>query len=147
MSQREFFSLDLPADLRYLHMPGACLAELFDNIDEIAKPEAPVYGLRLAVYEVCTNIVVHSYRAHEAGAADKEGSRIRVVFTVALHPPLLTIDLYDTGYSFDISAVPEPGGPEPQTRGYGLYLVRQLVDEVMYEVEPGGNHWRLTKRL
>jgi len=87
------------------------------------------------VYEICANIVVHGYGICEGKDADPEVSRIRIVFTLEAEPPLLIIDLYDTGCSFDISLVPEPDVAEPQTRGYGLYLVRQLVDEVMYEVE------------
>jgi serine/threonine-protein kinase RsbW len=90
---------------------------------------------------------MHGYQICEAHAGNPELCRIRIVFTVAQQPLRLVMDLYDTGSSFDITRVPEPNVAEPQARGYGLYLIRQLVDEVVYEIEANGNHWRLTKLL
>jgi serine/threonine-protein kinase RsbW len=147
VSASEYVSLNLPAKLPYLHVPGACMATFLEAAQERARPQSLIHGLQLAVYEVCTNIVLHAYGSGKCTAAHDEGGRIQVVFTVTPQPALLTIDLYDAGCSFDITRVPEPDISEPQTRGYGLYLVRQLVDELHYEAEPGSNHWRLTKRL
>jgi serine/threonine-protein kinase RsbW len=147
--------LDLPAGIEYLHVPGACLAALFEGDKDLSGHQDLTYGLQLAVYEICANIVVHGYQLcapDDAPATDGALRRIRIVFTVAQQPLRLVIDLYDTGCSFDITQVPEPDMAEPQARGYGLYLIRQLVDEVVYEAQEDGvhgnaNHWRLTKFL
>jgi anti-sigma regulatory factor (Ser/Thr protein kinase) len=145
--------LDLPAGIEYLHVPGACLGALFEGDADLSARQDLTYGLQLAVYEVCANIVMHGYQLGEATAGDRaahgDGARCRIhlVFTVAQQPPRLVIDLYDTGSSFDITQVPEPDVAEPQTRGYGLYLIRQLADEVVYEAQENSNHWQLTKAL
>jgi serine/threonine-protein kinase RsbW len=139
--------LDLPAGIEYLHLPGACLGTLFEGNEDLSRHQDLTYGLQLAIYEICANIAMHGYQICEENAGDPETCRINVVFTVAQQPLRLAIDLYDTGCSFDITRVPEPDSAEPQARGYGLYLVRQLVDEVVYEVQENRNHWRLTKFL
>ncbi len=133
-------------------MPGACLGALFEANEDLSSRQDLTYGLQLAVYEVCANIVMHGYQICEGSAGDPEASRIHMLFTVAQQPLRLEIELYDTGCSFDINQVPEPDVVEPQARGYGLYLIRQLCDEVVYEVQEHGihgntNHWRLTKFL
>jgi serine/threonine-protein kinase RsbW len=139
--------LDLPAGIEYLHVPGACLGSLFEGNEDLAQHQDLTYGLQLAVYEICANIVMHGYQICEANTGNPELCRINTVFTVAQEPLRLVIDLYDTGCSFDVARVPEPDFAEPQARGYGLYLIRQLLDEVVYEVEGDRNHWRLTKFL
>jgi serine/threonine-protein kinase RsbW len=140
-------ALDLPAGTEYLHLPGACLGTLFESNEDLTAHQDLTYGMQLAVYEICANIAMHGYGMCETNEGDPELCRIHVVFTVAQQPLRLVIDLHDRGSSFDISRVPEPDLDEPQARGYGLYLIRQLLDEVVYEVQEDGNHWRLTKLL
>lgn len=139
--------LDVPAGIEYLHVPGACLGSLFEGHEDLVQRQDLTYGLQLAVYEICANIAMHGYQICEANAGDPELCRINTVFTVAQEPLRLVIDMYDTGCSFDIARVPEPNLAEPQARGYGLYLIRQLLDEVEYESLEERNHWRLTKYL
>lgn len=147
MRRPDCISLDLPADIAYLHVPGACLAAISETVEDLAWPEGVLYGLQLAVYEVCTNIVSHAYGISGLRAEDTDRSRIRIDFTITAQPSILIIDFYDTGCPFDLSLISGPDLAEPQTSGYGLYLIRQLVDEVLYEAEPDRNHWRLTKHL
>lgn len=147
MRQPVSVALDLPAGIEYLHLPGACLGALFEGNEALCGRQDLAYGLQLAVYEICANITQHGYAICESNAGDPATARIHVVFTVAPEPLRLEIDLYDTGCSFDISKVPEPDTAEPQARGYGLYLIRQLVDDVLYEAANDRNHWRLTKFL
>jgi serine/threonine-protein kinase RsbW len=139
--------LDLPAGIEYLHVPGACLGSLFEGNEDLSGHQDLTYGLQLAVYEICANIVMHGYQICETNGRDPELCRIRVAFTIEQQPLRLVIELWDTGGSFDVSRVPEPNLAEPQARGYGLYLIRQLVDEVAYESQEERNHWRLTKYL
>jgi serine/threonine-protein kinase RsbW len=59
----------------------------------------------------------------------------------------LTVEIRDTGKPFDLDAVETPGLNEPQIHGYGLFLIQQLMDEVVYIPKPGDNRWRLVKHL
>ena len=62
-------------------------------------------------------------------------------------PRRLVIDLRDNGSSFDFAEAPKPNLNEAQIHGYGLFLVKELMDEVTYEPGPTENHWRLIKHL
>jgi len=66
---------------------------------------------------------------------------------ITLLPDQIQLDLYDDGTPFDPSQVPAPDLTEElQDRGRGLFVARQLTDELTYNpATPEGNHWRLIK--
>ena len=132
--------LDFPANHKYLHLLGACITGMLERIEDLHDPKILTYNLQLAAQEACTNIVRHAY------AGQLEG-RINTKLTLEDSPRRLIIDLHDTGRSFNLDAIPEPDTAGPQVHGYGLYLMKQLLDEVVYHPEPGNNHWRLVKNL
>jgi anti-sigma regulatory factor (Ser/Thr protein kinase) len=57
------------------------------------------------------------------------------------------IELFDNGRSFEYASIPMPSPDEPQVRGYGLFLIQALMDEVEYCPKDDGNTWRLVKNL
>jgi anti-sigma regulatory factor (Ser/Thr protein kinase) len=60
------------------------------------------------------------------------------------------LDFYDQGRSFDPNSVPQPNSDphELNEGGYGLHIVRQIMDVVSYEhLSERGNHWHLIKFL
>lgn len=108
----------------------------FDST-EIAK-------LELAVDEACANVIEHAYGGHDVS---KE-----VVIRATLDDQTLSIDIEDTGRGFD----PELIQPEElerliskrKTGGLGMRLMKTLMDEVHYEIEPGKkNALHMVKRL
>jgi serine/threonine-protein kinase RsbW len=112
---------------------------MLGDVDGLQQREVVTYNVELAVYETCTNIVEHAY-------SDSSG-RIEATVTLTSAPDRIVVDLLDTGTSFDIREVPDPTLNEPQVHGYGLFLVRELMDEIIYLSDAGGNHWRLVKEL
>ena len=103
---------------------------------------AAVYAVEMAVDEACTNIIEHAYGSEGRGdiectcQPDTEG---------------LTVTLRDYGRPFDPSGVPKPdtnASLEGRTEGgLGLYLIRELMDEVHFEFTPdSGNVLTLVKR-
>ncbi len=140
MSEEHTIRIDVPASHRYLNVLGGCIAELFSRIDGLHEPQVVSYNVQLAVQEICANIVSHAYQGLAPG-------RIAVSFTVDQAPRRLVVDVRDTGRSFDIDAVPEPNLEEAQIHGYGLFLVRQLMDEMVYTPQGNNNHWHLVKNL
>lgn len=137
--QPAIFRLDLPASLRYLNVIGACVGAILERTEGVDEPESLRYAIELAVQETCTNVVEHAY-------AGQDG-RIDVQFTLHQDPRRLTVDVRDTGKPFNPDAVPEPTLEDVQVRGYGLFLMRELMDEIDYHTGPGGNHWRMVKAL
>ena len=136
----EVIRLDLPANHKHLNILGACISEFLVRVEHVDEREAVIYNLQLAAHEACANIIDHAY------AGDLE-RRILVTLTLGGRPRRLVIELHDTGYSFDLAAVPEPNLEEAHDHGYGLFLMRSLMDEVTYTSRPEGNHWALVKHL
>jgi anti-sigma regulatory factor (Ser/Thr protein kinase) len=123
---------NLPRFLRFIE--DACA-----RIDASAETR---YALRLAVEEVCTNLIDHGYRGHPAGpievAVYDERDRVTIVirdrsppFDPANAPAAdLTSDLRD-----------RPIG------GRGWHLVKAMIDEFDYVPDtPAGNVLTLVKR-
>jgi serine/threonine-protein kinase RsbW len=133
--------IDLPARLDYLSVLSVVLGELLHKkVAHLPDGDHIVYSVQLAVQEASTNIVRYAYR---------EGSEGRIQTGIALEddPLRVIVDLADTGQWFDIDAVPEPDLENPQVHGYGLFLIRQLMDEVSYQRDGEGNVWHLVKYL
>ncbi|HNP69463.1 MAG TPA: ATP-binding protein [Kouleothrix sp.] len=136
----EIIRIELPATTKYLSVLSACIAEILARVENLEQRESVTYTIQLAAHEACANIVDHAY----AGGQEQ---RISIVLTLAEHPRRFTIDMYDHGESFDIERTSSPTFEEPQVRGYGLYIIRSLMDEVSYHPAPGNNHWCLMKHL
>ena len=119
------------------------LADIRDFIGEAAAglgvPAEVRDDLRLAVDEAVTNILLHCYDG--AGDIDIE---------IAARDNDLVIRLRDSAPPFDpVGATPESLAPvEDRTSpgGFGLYLIRQTMDEVDYRRLDAGNELTLIKR-
>ena len=131
--------LNLPGELVYLPILGTCVRTVLDEVTGLLQRDTVAYHIELAVYEVCTNIVEHAYIESSA--------RIRATVTLAKEFNRIIIDLFDSGSSFSIADVPKLDLTQPQVRGYGLFLVHELMDEVTYQSDAGTNQWRLVKNL
>ena len=130
--------LDLPADVQYMRVVSACVTELLAARARDAGPSAATDDIVLAIQELCMNIVDHAYQGRTDG-------RISLDFTVA--DDRFTAEFSDDGAPFDPSTVTAPDLECGQVRGYGLFLMMELLDDVTYTSSGGRNHWRLTKRV
>jgi anti-sigma regulatory factor (Ser/Thr protein kinase) len=132
-----------PADISYLgeisrHISATCRD--LPSLPAGSRGDDFIYLIELAISEICTNIIKHAY-------AGKKGE-IRGQVTLLNNG--VELNFYDHGASFDPNSVPTPKA-DPQNLsegGYGLHIIRQIMDVVSYESQPGrGNHWRLIKFL
>lgn len=131
--------LDIAADLAYVHLLSRCACAFLEGLPKLEEPEITLYNLELAIQEVSVNIVKHAY-AQTSG-------RIHMTLLLEEQPLRLIITLQDTGRTFDPTQVPSPKLGELQEHGFGLFLVRQLMDEVIYEHNSTGNIWKLIKNI
>ncbi|MGE5339054.1 MAG: ATP-binding protein [Gemmatimonadota bacterium] len=104
--------------------------------------EDTAYALRLAVEEVCINLIRYGYKDMAPGPIRVSFQRSGDMFTVTIH---------DHARPFDPASAPEPDlTSDAEARpigGLGWYLVKQSVDRVDYRSDPqGGNLLTLTKR-
>ena len=134
------FTLQVPSSTENLAM----IREIVSSIGTQAGLEsADIAKLELAVDEACANVIEHAY-GHDA---TKE-----VVIRATFDDETLRIEVEDTGRGFDPGTVkPEEVEKlihERKTGGLGMRLMKTLMDEVHYEIEPGQkNKLRMVKRL
>lgn len=107
-------------------------------------PHETEFAVRLAVEEVCTNIINHGY----AGRQDAGPISLRIIND----GERLTITIADRAPLFrpDDAAAPDTdaGWEERAIGGLGWHLVRSSVDEVRHEpAVGGGNVVTLVKRI
>jgi serine/threonine-protein kinase RsbW len=131
--------LSLPAEHRYLKILGACIGELLAREEGMVEPGITINNIQLAAQEISANIVEHAY-----GAAS---GRIDITMQVLQRPHRLVIQLLDMGVAFDPGTVAAPSLDAAHEGGYRISLARSLLDDLSYSTLPGGNIWRLTKRL
>jgi serine/threonine-protein kinase RsbW len=159
MSELALIRLDLPGNIKYLNVPGSCIAAMLEREDEIEERDVVIYQVQLAVHELCVNIIEHAYA--------ETGGRIEIILSICADPHQLLIETCDSGLPFDPSLVPDP---DPLSeRGRGLYIKRHFTNEVTYHArggsgwrsngqqvwyriaephpQPGYNYWRLRKHL
>lgn len=133
-----YFRLDIPAVVTSLPVISSIFTSILEQVDGIPNRETGTYNIVLSVHEICTNIIEHAY--------ENKGGRIEIEIRLD-ESGMLTIDLFDQGRSFDLEAVPQPDLDDAPIRGYGLFLVHELMDSVTYASSNRKNHWRLTKRV
>jgi serine/threonine-protein kinase RsbW len=134
-----YFRLDVPAIVKSLPVVSNTFTAILEQMKEMPERETATYNVILSVHEICTNIIEHAY--------ENKGGRIEI--TIQLDEPSgkLTVDLFDGGKPFDLAAVPQPDLDNAPIRGYGLFLVQELMDSVTYSSAKKKNHWRLEKQL
>ncbi len=133
------FRLDIPATFKYLNVVSSSITAVLEQTNNLSERDALIYNVILAVHEICTNIVEHAY----AG----KGGRIKIDICLNEQPDHLVVNLYDTGKNFDLDSRAKPDMDEALIRGYGLFLIHELMDEVSYHPKPNQNHWHLMKKI
>ena len=113
------------------------------RLDAIDCPPKPKMQLDVAVEEIFVNI------AHYAYAPDKGNAVVRV--NVSGDPVTVTITFIDSGVPYDPLKKEDPNltlsAEERQIGGLGIFMTKQLMDDVAYEYRDGRNVLTLTKTL
>ncbi|MFH1084612.1 MAG: ATP-binding protein [Chloroflexota bacterium] len=129
MAQTEQVQLSFQADIKYLGLAAAVVQELCELTPGLSL--SAVYNIQLAVDEALVNIIEHAYGGRPGGVVEMSGE---------IQRDRLVITLCDRGASFDPTQVPLPDPSAPRAHGFGMYLMRKLMDEVSYTREPSGRN-------
>lgn len=118
------------------------LAFIDDVCSRIVADDGTKYALRLAVEEVCTNLIDYGYRGRPAGPIEviAHDERDRV-----------TLEIRDRAPPFDPQSAPPPDLTSDvehrKPGGLGWHLVKKVVDEIRYVPDTAsGNVLTLVKR-
>ena len=124
--------------------------EQLTRLYEFLDLQASTYGLeeqlsmqiKLALEEVVTNVILYAY-------PDKKDQDIRI--DMNYRDELLTIVITENGTAFNPLEMKEPDiSLPPEERpigGLGIYLVKQLMTEVIYTRSSGKNILTMTKDI
>lgn len=110
-----------------------------------AHPRA-VYLVLLALEELVTNCIKYAY---------DDAAEHTIAVELSIEPgaggPELRMTVIDDGRLFDPLQAPAPdltaGAEDRQIGGLGLFLLREMADEIAYERRDGTNRITLTKRM
>jgi len=99
--------------------------------------EEEVGNIEIAVDEACTNIIKHAYRFSPDGLI-----KIKIsTFVQKNRSGKFIIRIVDNGSSFDTTSYTPPDMTEYFRKlrrgGLGILLMKKLMDEVEYDIEPG----------
>jgi serine/threonine-protein kinase RsbW len=99
-----------------------------------------ISDVQLAVDEACTNIIKHAYNYDETKELSIE---------LEFDNEKLNVTLVDQGIGFDVDRYEEPDLKKQIERkkrgGMGVYLIRNLMDEVNYYVKSRKNILQMKK--
>lgn len=118
------------------------------RMERLAKTIGKRYGLSqdqiinlaIAMTETVSNAILHG---------NKEDPKKKVYITFWVKEDALYMDVQDEGEGFDLSKVEDPTLPENlmKERGRGIFILKNLVDEVSFSFSPHGTTVHMMIRL
>ncbi len=129
----------VPNKKRYLSLIGNIAEEVARALDRYAGDrDALAYHLNLVLTEAMANAIEHS------SPVDTDHT-VRVC--IFIEEDDLCIRVYDHGQGFNIDLIPTPEPDDLSERGRGIFLIRTLMDVVVYRQTEAGNMLEMHKRL
>ena len=122
------------------------ITRLYEFIEELGNdfslsPDI-VFNLNLVLEEAVVNIINYAYPKEE---------HQNIYLSARMHEGSIILVLTDTGKEFDPTAAPEAdvtlSADDRQIGGLGIFLIRQIMNEVKYERIEGKNVLTLEKKL
>lgn len=105
-------------------------------------PDEDILDTQLAVEEVVTNVIMHGY--------GEGGGEIVVSLCYHADESAMEIRIEDSAEPFDPLSLPEPdislGIDERKIGGLGIFLTRQVMDDIRYQYEDNKNVLILKKK-
>ena len=110
--------------------------------EEFSLSPAIVFNLTLVLEEAVVNVINYAYPKDEHES---------IYLSARLHEGSIVLVLTDTGVEFDPTLAPEAditlSAEERPIGGLGIFLIRQIMNEVKYERIDGKNILTLEKKL
>lgn len=131
-SKPERVEIFLPSTLGYEKVARSAAQAV---AEEMGFSPDRIEDLKTAIAEACMNAIEH-------GNKESRGTAVTVLLTAAKEQ--LEISVADEGLTPMPNEFPTPGREEEDNRGWGMFFISQLVDEMQITRLPaGGNQVRM----
>jgi serine/threonine-protein kinase RsbW len=132
--------ITVPNQTRYLSLIGKIGENMARELDSFpGDRETLGHHLNLVLTEALVNAIKHANVADP----DKE-----VQIRINVSDGELVIRVYDNGQGFDLDMIPCNDCPDPlNEKGRGIFIIRSLMDSVVYKKTNGGNVLEIKKAL
>ena len=132
----DLIELRLPCQARYIAVARLAVSGIAARIGLTLDD---VEDLKVAVSEACTNVIDHAF----GSCAPDQCMTLRCW----AREGELRVEVIDAGCGFEATEPPADRPDSPQPRGLGLFLIRELMDEVQVLSSAGaGTTVRMVKR-
>jgi serine/threonine-protein kinase RsbW len=131
--------IKVPNQTRYLELIGKIGEDLAHHLEkEGSGRRVLAQHMNMVLTEAMSNAIRH---AHE----EDPGKTVHI--SISLTDEELRIRVYDEGRGFDLNAVTAPAEGEPEEHGRGIYIIRRLMDTVVYRRSRRINVLEMWKKL
>jgi serine/threonine-protein kinase RsbW len=133
--------ITVPNQTRYLSLIG----KIGENVArELDRCECDRESLANEINIVLTEALVNAIKHANAADPNKE-----VLVRINVSDKELAIRVFDSGKGFDLNKVPSPclNTDVLAEKGRGLFIIRSLMDSVVYKKANGGNVLEMKKSL
>jgi len=132
--------ITVPNQTRYLGLIGRIGENMARELDSFpGDRETLGHHLNVVLTEALVNAIKH------ANATDPDKD---VQIRINVCDKELVIRVYDNGQGFDLDLVPVNGCSDPlNEKGRGIFIIRSLMDSVVYKKANGGNVLEMKKAL
>jgi serine/threonine-protein kinase RsbW len=131
-------TIKMPRDLTSLHLATETANWICQTLYRPPLKPDIAYAVELSVSEACTNAVKHA-----ATVASED--TLTIVFEIFKQK--LSITVIDQGPGYDINNIPLPDFDQHPEGGYGIFIIRTMMDEVAYSPKDGCNNLKMIKYL
>jgi serine/threonine-protein kinase RsbW len=132
--------ITVPKQTRYLGLIGNIGENMAHELDSFSGDrEALGHTINMVLTEALVNAIKH---------ANATGPDTEVQIRINACDNELVIRVYDNGQGFDLDLVPGDCCPDPlNEQGRGIYIIRSLMDSVVYKKANGGHVLEMKKAL
>lgn len=129
--------LSIPSSTRYL---GEVRRFVEDHARKARLQDDEIEQFKIAVDEACTNVIKHAYLGDDQHQID---------LAIIVDDDRFTVRIRDDGRSFRPHMYTEPNifrfAERRRAGGFGVHIMRSLMDEVEFRTRGSVNEVRLTK--
>lgn len=141
MKNRIDVEIKVPNQTRYLSLIGKIGEDMaMELLNFCGDREALAQHLNMVLTEAMVNAIKH------ANAADPDKV---VLIRISISNKLISIKVFDSGQGFDLNSIPDPvfEADQLEEKGRGIFIIRSLMDSVVYKRLGSGNVLEMKKVL